>query len=178
MRRANYLALKNDTKAAANQGGAASISVTVRLNPSVAVRVGKNALNDRAITSEVNVTLSHQTFQSEIANRRPRQNRLKKVSSDFETFIMFSLPLPLSPSIKLDVAEEVSGSSWSPILIPPSSSMRLRARDLSCGDSQRVVVGKSGRIMIAKRANATVRPPSMKNSHLNTQEVSYLSTYT
>ena len=178
MRKVKYLALMKATKAATNQGGAARTSVTVRLNPSVAVRVGKNALNDRAITSEVNVTLSHQTFQSEIASRRPRQNRLKKVSSDFETFIMFSLPLLLSPSIKLDVAEELSGSSWSPILIPPSSSIRLRARDLSCGDSQRVVVGKSGKIMIAKSANATVRPPSMKNSHLNTQEVSYLSTYT
>ena len=41
-----HLATANATRAAKTQGGAQSRRVTVRLYPSVAVRVGKNALNE------------------------------------------------------------------------------------------------------------------------------------
>ena len=43
----------NATRVANTQGGAQSRRVTVRLYPSVAVRVGKNALNEREMMMEV-----------------------------------------------------------------------------------------------------------------------------
>jgi len=43
----------NATRVANTQGGAQSKRVTVRLYPSVAVRVGKNALNEREMMMEV-----------------------------------------------------------------------------------------------------------------------------
>ena len=92
MRKVKYLALIKATKAATNQGGAASTSVTVRLNPSVAVRVGKKALNDKAVTSEVNAMLNHQTFQSEIACHSPE--------NWVDAAVAPSSSLPLSSSIR------------------------------------------------------------------------------
>ena len=47
-----YLATANATKVANIQGGAQSKRVVVRPYPSVAVRVGKYALNERATTME------------------------------------------------------------------------------------------------------------------------------
>ena len=140
MRKVKYLALIKATKAATNQGGAARTSVTVRLNPSVAVRVGKKALNDKAVTSEVNAMLNHQTFQSDTANQRPRKCLSKKLLLRvFELLFPLCLLLILSLQLRLSISlrrhtrsdVDVFVSSWSPILIPPSSSIRLRARDLS-----------------------------------------------
>ena len=48
-----YLVTANATKLANIQGGAQSKRVVVRPYPSVAVRVGKNALNEREMTKEV-----------------------------------------------------------------------------------------------------------------------------
>lgn len=48
-----YLVTTNATRVANIQGGAQSRRVTVRLYPSVAVRVGKNALNEREMMMQV-----------------------------------------------------------------------------------------------------------------------------
>lgn len=64
-----YLATKKAPIAATNQGGATSISVTVVLKLSVAVNVGKNALNDSAITSDDSATASHHALGSAIASQ-------------------------------------------------------------------------------------------------------------
>ena len=48
-----YLVTANATRVANTHGGAQSRRVTVRLYPSVAVRVGKNALNEREMTIAV-----------------------------------------------------------------------------------------------------------------------------
>jgi len=51
--RRTYLVTTNATRVANTQGGAQSRRVTVRLYPSVAVRVGKNALNEREMMIQV-----------------------------------------------------------------------------------------------------------------------------
>ena len=51
--RGTHLVTTNATRVANTQGGAQSRRVTVRLYPSVAVRVGKNALNEREMIMEV-----------------------------------------------------------------------------------------------------------------------------
>ena len=43
----------NATRVENSQGGAQSKRVTVRLYPSVAVRVGKNVLNEREVTIQI-----------------------------------------------------------------------------------------------------------------------------
>ena len=48
-----YLVTANATRVANSQGGAQSKRVTVRLYPSVAVRVGKKVLNEREVTIQV-----------------------------------------------------------------------------------------------------------------------------
>ena len=48
-----YLATADATRVASTQGGAQSSRVIVGLYPSVAVRVGKNALNEREMTIQM-----------------------------------------------------------------------------------------------------------------------------
>ena len=48
-----YLVTANATRVAKAQGGAQSKRVTVRLYPNVAVRVGKNAVNEREVMIQV-----------------------------------------------------------------------------------------------------------------------------
>ena len=48
-----YLVTANATRVANTHGGAQSRRVTVRLYPSVAVMVGKNALNEREVMRQV-----------------------------------------------------------------------------------------------------------------------------
>ena len=48
----------NATRVAKAQGGAQSKRVTVRLYPSVAVRVGKNALNEREVVIQVRLRVA------------------------------------------------------------------------------------------------------------------------
>lgn len=66
-----YLETKNAQTAVTMKGGATRISVIVRLNPSVALKVGKKALNDNAVTSDVSATVNHHTFQSVTASQNP-----------------------------------------------------------------------------------------------------------
>ena len=63
--------MKNAQMAVTINGGATRIKEIVVLNPRVAVSVGKNALNDNAVTSDVNAKASHQTLQSVTASQRP-----------------------------------------------------------------------------------------------------------
>ena len=111
------------------KGGATKTNEIVRLNPNVAVSVGKKALNDNAFTSAVNAIANHHTFKSFTANKSPLPNRC------------------------------ISVSFWSPT--PASSAIRVIASSRSAGVSQRVVVGKSGKMKIAMMAMATVKLPSM-----------------
>ena len=66
-----YLARRNAAAAATMNGGAQSTSVIVLPYPSVALRVGKYALNDKETTLLVMASDNHQTFQSASASLSP-----------------------------------------------------------------------------------------------------------
>jgi hypothetical protein len=126
------LATLNAIRVAATQGGAHNKRVPVLPNPMVALKVGKNALKLRLTTMEANANASHHTFQSVIAIRRA-----------------------------IDcVCPEREDGSWSET--PMSSIMRFNARVRSRGVKKAVVVdGKSGRMIVERRATKTVNVPSV-----------------
>lgn len=64
---ASYLVTKNAQTVAKIQGGAHSRSVTVLLNPIVALNVGKNALKLRETTMDANANARYHTRQSDMA---------------------------------------------------------------------------------------------------------------
>lgn len=67
----HHLDQKNANNAVNTNGGAHNNSVTVGLNPIVALSVGKYALNDNATTCAVSANESHHTFQSVTAKYNP-----------------------------------------------------------------------------------------------------------
>lgn len=157
------LETKKAHTAATMNGGATKIRVIVGLNPNVAVRVGKNALKERALTWAVSITASHQTFQSDMANQKPSPWLPRWNLFGLSTTTVPGgkrMPFPFSASCRKSLLIGTV-SSWSPSWIPPSSAMRRIASFRSSGLSHLVVVGKSGRMKIAANATAIVRLPSM-----------------
>jgi hypothetical protein len=94
------------TRVANTHGGAQSNRVTVLLYFSVAASVGKNALNERKMTMDVNARASHHTLQSEIALNRLCSWPLPSVSP--------SSPTPTSSCRRRSASMAISGESHRP----------------------------------------------------------------
>ena len=140
----------NAIRVANTQGGAQSRRVTVRLYPSVAVRVGKNALNEREMMMEV---ILHGVDES---------NALLEYGGTYFSAIYITFQ---SVRVSRRIWPWLLTSVWLSSPTPASSSIRFSANLASIGDSQRwEVEGKSGRTNTAMRATRIVRPPSMKNN--------------
>ena len=92
-----YLVTKKATIVAKAHGGAHNSNVTVVLNPSVLVNVGKKALKLKDTTIDVKAKASHQTFQSEKAIIKPLRwlrsvfsSSLTRILSNVLSFLMWS----------------------------------------------------------------------------------------
>lgn len=104
-RRRAYLVTTNATRVANTQGGAQSRRVTVRLYPSVAVRVGKNALNEREVMMQVMLNIAdkwtrlgnmrNQVLECHVHNPPIRQS----IKEDFSLTLGFSLTFIANASV-------------------------------------------------------------------------------
>jgi hypothetical protein len=99
---ATHLLTANAAIVAKIHGGAQSNKVTVGEYPSVAVRVGKNALNDNETTRLVSASANQYTLQSPNASKKPvKRDPLRSVSSSSLT--------PTSSSIRSWASRTSSG---------------------------------------------------------------------
>ena len=114
--------IKNATRVANTQGGAQSKRVTVRLYPSVAVRVGKNALNEREMMMEV------------ILQGVDKLNAFLEYGGTYFSAIYMTFQ---SVRVSRRVCPWLLTSVWLSSPTPPSSSIRFSANLTSIGDSQR-----------------------------------------